>query len=75
MEPKSLAEMLQTYGGWGISVLLIGAVVWLAKALLAEKDAHRVTVQTLLQATLPLADKLADGVELLEKLSERRGTS
>lgn len=74
MEPKSLAEMLQTYGGWGISVLLIGAVVWLAKALLAEKDAHRVTVQTLLQATLPLADKLADGVELLEKLSERRGT-
>lgn len=75
MEPSSLADMLQKYGGWGISALLIVAVVWLSKKLLEEKDAHRATVETLLKATLPLADKLAEGVELLEKLSERRGTS
>lgn len=71
MEPTSLADMLQKYGGWGISVLLIGAVVWLSKALLAEKDAHRLSVETLLKATLPLIDRMADGCETLEKLSER----
>lgn len=43
--PTSTIELLQQYGGWGVSVILGGTVIALAKAYKAARDNETVTLK------------------------------
>lgn len=66
MDPTPLAQMLAQYGGWGVAAVLMGAVAWLVKTLMASQE-KRIEMA---DKIAPLAKQLADLVEAI--LPKRR---
>lgn len=48
--PNGLAQMIQTYGGWGLSTILMAVIAFLFGALMKARDKNDVTLEAQVKA-------------------------
>jgi len=71
MSAKAIAELLQIYGGWGLSALLMVAIVALYVSSKRERDKREIDFVTLLKECSALLRTLSDGNTRVEDLLRR----
>lgn len=73
MDPKPLADILASYGGWGLSAVLMVACVVLFHMLIREKDRRLADTRKLNELALDLKRETNKALATIDRLIETLG--